>query len=217
MAAWPGTASGFVEHYTGVLIPNSTLLANQVTAAQAAASFDPGAVAVSSYTTGVIDTGVIDQIRVWVTISANLGPGGLGNVQTAFGLDWSLDGITWNGVFQPWTVGTVTARYICAQLSQTNGAGAAVITGFTLNADVPSKSDTGSGTATASPVAVTAGGTAITFTQPFHFPPNVQTSPLGAGMTGASAVNVTTTGCTLHGWTGSSDIGGPISWKATGP
>jgi Putative phage tail protein len=213
---WAGSVSGFVRHHTGVLIPDSTLLANQVTAAEAAASFIPAPVAVSTYTSPVIDTGVVDQIRVWATIQAALGPGGAGNVNTSLGLDWSVDGVHWAGVYQPWTVGTAMARYIKAQLSQDNSAGACVITGFTITADCPSKTDVGTG-ASASPVTVAAGGTVITFTQPFHFPPNVQTTAQGAGMTGASAINVTTTGCTLHGWTGGTDSGGPVSWKATGP
>ena len=214
---WPGALSGFVRHYTGVLIPDSALMANQVTAAQATMEFIPGAVAVSSYTTPAIDTAVVDQVRVWANIEASLGPGAQGNVNVAMGLDWSSDGIAWNGTFQPWTVGTVTARFFKARLTQTNEPGACVVTGFTVAADVSSKTDTGIGTPFASPAAVTAGGLAITFAQPFHLPPNVQTTALGAGMSSASAANVTTAGCTLHGWTGATDSGGLISWKATGP
>ena len=215
--AWAGTMTGFVRHYTGVLIPDSTLLANQVSAAQAAAGFIPSPVAVSTYDSPVIDTGAVDQIRLWATIAAQLGPGSLGNVNTALAVDWSSDGVTWQGAWKPWSVGTVIARYAKFRLIQTNDAGACVVTGFAPTADVSSKTDIGAGAAFASPLTIAVGGTAITFTQPFHVAPNVQVTPMGTGMTGASAINVTATGCTLHGWTGSSDMGGLVSWKATGP
>jgi len=215
--AWIGTLTGFIRHYSGVLIPDSGLLANQVTQAQAAAGFVPGAVATSTYDSPVIDTGAVDQIRLWATIAAGLGPGGLGNVNTSLLVDWSSDNITWQGVWRPWSVGTVTARYAKFRLLQDNSDGACVVTGFIPTADVSSKTDTGAGTASASPVTVASGGTAITFSQPFHAIPNVQTTAMGVGMTGATAVNITTTGCTLHGWTGSTDSGGSVSWKASGP
>ena len=215
--AWIGTLTGFIRHYTGVLIPDSTPLANQVTQAEAAAGFIPGAMATSTYDSPVIDTGAVDQIRMWATIAAQLGPSGLGNVNTSLLVDWSSDNITWQGVWRPWSVGTVTARYARFRLLQDNSAGACVVTGFVPTADVSTKTDIGTGTAWASPVTVASGGTAITFSQPFHVIPNVQTTAMGVGMTGATAINVTTTGCTLHGWTGSTDSGGAVSWKATGP
>ena len=165
----------------------------------------------------MIDTGAVDQIRLWATIAAQLGPGSLGNVNTALAVDWSSDGVTWQGAWKPWSVGTVIARYAKFRLIQTNDAGACVVTGFAPTADVSSKTDIGAGAAFASPLTIAVGGTAITFTQPFHVAPNVQVTPMGTGMTGASAINVTATGCTLHGWTGSSDMGGLVSWKATGP
>jgi len=60
---WTGTLTGFVKHYTGVLIPDSTVTAAAMTQALAA-TWDADPVAVSTYTTAVIDTGVVDQIRV---------------------------------------------------------------------------------------------------------------------------------------------------------
>jgi hypothetical protein len=227
--AWLGSLSGFVRHWSGVLIPDSSQPASALTNAQLFEQFVPAPVPISSYTAPAIDTGAVDQLRVWGIESAQLGGGGSaanqsmsasalgqGNVNTSLAIDWSSDGVSYNGAFQPWTVGNVTARFIKAQLVQTNSSGGCVVTGFTPTIDVPSKTDTGSG-ASASPVAVAAGGTAITFSQPFHQPPNVQASPAGVGLTGASAVNITATGCTLHAWTGSADSGGLVSWKATGP
>ena len=206
---WPGTLSGFVPHYTGVLIPNSSLLANTVTQAQAAVAQVPSPVAISTYTTAVIDTSQIDQVRLWFTIAAGLCLYGTSNVGTSVSINYSQDGVSWSG-WVPWTMGTVQTRYFQMMLTQNNASGPCFIQGFTPIADVASKTCSGT-------VSAAAGGTTIVFTQTFHVPPLVQCTPSGSGLTGASAINVTKSGCAIHAWTGSTDSGGSVNWSAIGP
>ena len=203
--AWTGTLTGFLRHYTGVLVPDSSVLASALTNAQLFTAFVPAPVAVSTYDTAAFGDGILDTVRIWANIAAGLGPAGQGNVNTSLAIDWSPDGVAWNGVWTNWAaIGTEKAAYIKMRLIQTNSAGACLITGFTPTIDVPLKSEVVVAN-------VAAGGGAVTFANTYHAAPAVNAGASGAGLSSASVTSPSRTGCTGHAWTGASDVGGQIT------
>ncbi|BAE49281.1 phage tail protein [Paramagnetospirillum magneticum] len=196
-----GDLQGLVRHWTGKLVPQSRGVA--VDDGDTTWEFCPNPVAAPVWTGPAIDTGTIDDIRIWATVSTSLGPGNQGNVSTTFAMDWSTTGADWNGTYQPWTVGSVHARYIRPQLRLDTSLGGCLVTGFVPVADVPLKSETITAT-------VPAGGGWVAFSKPYHAPPAVNPGAAGAGLTSASAVDVTAYGCTVHAWSGANDVGGPV-------
>ncbi|MDE2229894.1 MAG: phage tail protein [Alphaproteobacteria bacterium] len=210
---WAGTLLGFVAHWSGVLVPDSTKLASAHTDAELFEQFVPFPVASSSFTAAAADTGFDDSLRVWAAIATVLGRGQTGTPEAGLAIDTWLTGASDPGTFTAWTIGTVTMRYLRGQAVLTNVAGAvACLAGFELVADRAPKIEN-----SAASVAVAAGGTAIVFPSPYHLPPNVQATALGASAVTATAADIATTGCTLHVFdhTGA-DIGGSASWIATG-
>ncbi len=69
---WLGTLTGFVKHWTGMLVPDSTMAANQMTNAELFETFVPYPVASATYDAPVIDTGFDDTMRVWAATAATL-------------------------------------------------------------------------------------------------------------------------------------------------
>src|SRR5690348_1499688 len=210
---WSGTLSGFVPHWTGVLVPDSTKLASAHTNAQLFENFVPFPVATSSFATSAADTGFDDTLRGWANIATTLGRGQTGTPAASLAIDTWLAGASDPGTFAAWTIGTVTMRYLRGEAVLTNVAGAvACLTGFELVADRSPKIEN-----SAASVAISAGGTGIVFPSPYHLPPNVQVTPLGSSAVTATAASITTTGCTIHVFdhTGA-DVGGSVSWSSTG-
>ncbi|BAE50585.1 phage tail protein [Paramagnetospirillum magneticum] len=202
--AWPGTLSGFLVHpTTGVLIPDSVKLAGDHTNAELFEQFVPYPVPLSTYDTPAVGDGIIDTVRVYGVVAAGLGPDGQGNVLTSIALDWTTNGVLYNGAWTNWTSGTVTAAYVKARLIQDNSAGACVVTGFTPTLDVTPKSEVIS-------AVVPAGGGAVVFAKSYHAPPLVNPGAVGAGVTGATATAVNRTGCIGHVWSNGTDVGGTI-------
>ena len=99
---------------------------------------------------------------------------------------------------------TVTAKAVKLRLIQDNSQGACVITGLQPTIDVPLKSEVIVTT-------VPAGGGTIAFARTYHAAPAAYAGASGTGLTSATAVNVTATGCTVHAWDGQTDAGGPIT------
>ncbi|MGH6977272.1 MAG: phage tail baseplate protein, partial [Stellaceae bacterium] len=210
---WAGTLAGFVPHWTGVLVPDSTRLASAHSNADLFERFVPSPVATSSFATSAADTGFDDTLRVWATIATTLGRGQAGTPEASLAIDTWLTGESDPGAFAAWTIGTVSMRYLRGEAVLTNVAGAvACLAGFELVADRAPKIEN-----SAASVAIAAGGTAIVFPSPYHLPPNVQVTPLGSSAVTATADSITTTKCTIHVFdrTGA-DIGGSVSWVATG-
>src|SRR5487761_668469 len=210
---WSGTFVGFVPHWTGVLVPDSTKLASAHTNAQLFEQFVPFPVATSSFATSAADTGFDDTLRVWADIATTLGRGQAGTPEASLAIDTWLTGGGDPGIFAAWTIGTVAMRYLRGAAALTNVAGSvACLAGFELVADRAPKIEN-----SAASVAIAAGGTGIVFPSPYHLPPNVQVTPLGSSALTATAASVTAAGCTIHVFdrTGA-DVGGSVSWTATG-
>ncbi|MGH6984582.1 MAG: hypothetical protein ACREEI_10190 [Stellaceae bacterium] len=210
---WSGTLAGFVPHWTGVLVPDSIKLASAHTNADLFERFVPYPVPISSFATAAADTGFDDTLRVWANIATSLGRGQSGTSEASLAIDTWLTGASDSGVFTAWTIGTVDMRYLRGEAVLTNVAGSvACLTGFDLVADRAPKIEN-----SATSVTISAGGTGIVFPSPYHLPPNVRVTPLGSSALAATAASVTTTGCTIHVFdrTGT-DVGGSVSWVATG-
>jgi hypothetical protein len=204
-----GAKTNFVHHWTGVLVLDS----------QDAASLDtwdtfdifvPNPFAVCSYVAHQdIDVAFIDDIRVWADMAAVLGPGvtsGFPNPKLE--LDYH-SGAGFDG-YEPWTIGTIIARYVRFKLVLLPADGVAYVTRFHATADVEAHTETGAG------VVVAAAGTAITFTDTYHFTPSIQITPQGAGLF-AGYTAASGTGFTAHVYDATgAEVGGTISWTADG-
>ena len=212
---WGGTLTNCTLHYTGVLVPNGTkALSNYTTwaALEANGSLLPDPVSAFSYTTGTVDTGYPDSLRVFNLSNFFMAPGQTGTPTIGYAIDTWSTGSDPN-TFAPWTIGTLSLRYLRSEIEITSVANGSIpiVTDFTPVIDSAPVVEQSNGNVT-----VAAGGTHITFPTPFHFAPLVTPVATGSGMTSASAVNITATGFDLHGWTGSTDTGGSTSWQAEG-
>lgn len=204
-----GAKTNFVHHWTGVLVPDS----------QDAASLDtwdtfdifvPNPFATCSYVANKdVDILFVDTMRVWADMAATLGPGVVaGFPNPKLEIDYH-SGAGFDG-YEPWTIGTVIARYVRAKLVLQTADGVAYVSRFQTTADVEAHTETAVG------VVVAAGGTAIVFADRYHFTPSVQITAQGAalfpGHTGATG-----TGFTAHVYnTAGASVGGTISWTADG-
>lgn len=212
---WGGTLTNCMLHYTGVLVPNGTkALSNYATwaALETNGSLLPDPMSSLSYATGAIDTGYVDTLRTFNLSNHFMAPGQTGTPTIGYAIDvWSTGSDP--AVFAPWTIGTLSLRYLRSEIAITGVANGSIpiITDFTPVIDSAPVVEQSNGNVT-----VAAGGTPIMFPTPFHFPPIVDPTATGVGMTSASAVNITATGFDLHGWTGSTDTGGTASWQAQG-
>ena len=212
--AWPGTLSGLVRQWNGILIPDSTVAANAMTNAQLFEQYVPFPVATSSYKTAANDTGFNDTLRVYSKITAPMGRGQSGAVAASFAIDYWLTGQTDPDTWADWTVGAAELRYLRGEIVLNNVAGSvSYLSGFELLADRAPKVENSSAAITIAP-----GGTAITFPSPYHSDPSVLLTPVsGTALTG-TADAITTTGFTAHIFdpTTGADVGGSANWYATG-
>ncbi len=110
--------------------------------------------------------------------------------------------------FVNWTTGFLTARYVRSRVTISPVGAVPVLSAFTPTADKQAKTDSGTATATI-------GGTFVAFNLSFHKPPFVMPVPIGAGLT-ASATGVTALGFTLQIFSGTTDVGGSVNWRAQG-
>ncbi|MBI5135770.1 MAG: hypothetical protein HZA24_00375 [Nitrospirae bacterium] len=209
--AWPGMKTGFLAHWTGVLVPDSTLGAAAHTNAELFETFVPYPVAQAIYEAPEMDGGFDDTVRVWGEVASALGTGvATGVADPKLEIDHRLEAGAYDG-FTPWAVGQVTARFVKHRLVLDTARGRAKITGFLPTVDVRERTEK------ATDVAVAAGGTAITFARPFHRKPEVRVTAIGSTARIAGANNVTTTGFTAHVFdTGGADVGGTVNWSAEG-
>ena len=204
-----GTTSGFVRHWTGKMVPDGLKSWSTYTTWGALPTFAPDPVALATYDAPVIDLGIDGSERIWASIGATLLPGCSGAPAPDLYTDFKTGAGSYAGLTLT-TVKNITARYLKFRLQWDSSKGPCVISEFMPNADVATTTQTGT-------LVVAAGGTAITFPNAFHLTPNIQiTSQSGAliaAYTSASAI-----GCTIHVYnTSGSDIGGTVTWQATGP
>ena len=207
---WTGSASGFVKHYTGVLVPDSQSLAD----ADGFGTFDqfvPNPVAQCIYEAPQFDVDFDDTVRVWGDIVSALGPGETAGVaDPALEIDYHLDAGAFDG-FERWGIGNIAARFIKLRLVLDTAKGLAKVTGFKPTVDLLERSEG------AQTVTVGAGGLAVAFAKQFHAAPRVAvTVDAGAALIGTKD-GVTTTGFTAHVFdTGGTEVGGTVDWEARG-
>jgi hypothetical protein len=114
--------------------------------------------------------------------------------------------------FELWNIGTATARYVKEKLRLITSEGIAKITSFIPTIDRQQRTETKTGVVIAATT-----GTVITFDLAFHSIPVVTASPEGSTPLIPTITNVTTTGFTAHVFdTGGTDVGGTITYVATG-
>lgn len=211
--AWGGTISNFVKHYTNKLVPKGTHPCSFYVAWEDFDELVPDPVSSASYTTGIIDTGYDDSLRVFGEVNSTLGVGQSGSPTLDFTMDTWKTGETDPNTFVSPPSGTTLMRYLRGRITYSSIAAGAIslISGF-----IPFIDKTPSIEQSDTEVTVAAGGTHIDFPTPFHQPPVLTVTPTSTGATSASVANVTATGFDLHVWQGSTDTGGTATWSAKG-
>lgn len=213
---WLGTLTGFVRHYTGVLMPDQTSLASALTFSQLFETFCHAPVATATYDSAPTDTGFNDGLHVYISSTQSTGPGVSGSPSVSYGLDTWLTGGSDPGSFSPWTLGNVTARYLRAQINETPGASPSIVSQLSLTASVPSAvTDTVQGFSISN-----SAGTVLTFASegagPFHSPPTVVASPTDGVLQGVGVSAISTTQCTLQGFVSGAPSTGTCNVAITG-
>lgn len=212
-------APGFVNRLDGLwrswaaeLVPESSVGAASLTNAQLFEQYVPSPIPLSAYTTSTIDISFNDTPRVYAEEIVLAGRGVTGAPNVNLQLDTWQDGGSDQNEWVDWNIGTpATAfRYARLRLLLENSAAQAYISDFQPTIDKSPVIEN------VSSVTVSAGGSRVTFPNPFHNIPDVITSAAGSGISSASATSVDTHGFTGHAWTGSSDSGGQITYAATG-
>jgi hypothetical protein len=208
---WLGIKTDCHVHWTGVLVPNSTKLASEITEAEASASFNPYPVAEAIYEAPEIDLVYDSQVRTYAATAARLGAGEtVGGAICQLEQDYRLQAGSYDG-FEPWTIGTNDLRFAKQRIKLRSVDGAQVATAFTPTADAGVRSEEGLN------VAVPSGGLTITFDRRFFSPPNVQVTPVGGAVQQAWAENITETGFVLKTANGAgAATAGNANWQAIG-
>jgi hypothetical protein len=175
--------------------------------------FVPDPVATCSYTAPTVDTGYNSTLRVYSSSTAVMGYAQSGTITKSMSLDTWLTGATDPNTYTLWTVGQVNMRYMNQRMalsSITQGA-VPVLTAFSALADTTPVIEN------VVSVAIAAGGSAVTFPQPYHTAPLVICSALGTTALIANASNITATGCTIHVFDAAgTDVGGTVTYTTTG-
>ncbi|MES2055814.1 MAG: phage tail protein [Pseudomonadota bacterium] len=127
---WPGTLSGFLVTWDGILVPDSTVLASGHTNAQLFTQFVPFPVSSPTYQGAVFDIGLSEPVNVTIRPAASAPNGGVPNNATA--LDhWSVGSDP--ATFAAFSTGSVTARYFRAQITQDTSVAPSYVTALALN------------------------------------------------------------------------------------
>jgi hypothetical protein len=211
---WPGSLNGFVLHPSGVLVPDSQHTAAYYSDFTPFDTFVPDPVTTASYTSNVIDVGSDSNLRVYDSENSALGPGQTGGAASlAFSIDTWQDGGTDPNTYTPWTSGYVDFRFLKGRITYSGitAGNVSMVTDFTILADVaPSVQESGQ-------LVVAAGGTTLTFPNPYHTAPYVTATPISSSARTASVVSITKDDCVIHVWDSSgADVGGTVNWQATG-
>lgn len=208
---WLGAKVNLVEHWTGVLYPDSTLAANQHTNAELFEQFVPYPYADCYYEAPVIDKGIDATARIYGDIVSVLGRGvTTGVAAPSLQVDHRTASGSFDG-FQPWTVGSANFRYLKARIHVDTSIGKPVISQFTPTVDALARTVTGT-------LTVGGGGSgAVAFATAFHTTPLLQVTPQGSGDVTASYANLSTTGFDGYFKSGGAAAAGTLSYAATGP
>ncbi len=208
---WPGTFDGLNKHWTGVLMHQSKDLAG---AANDFTTFDtvvPNPTVLGTYEAPEQDVGFDDTVRVFGDIRSSLVIGqtsGVANPQAQ--IDYRLAASSYDG-FEPWSLGSITARKIKQRFVNDSGVGLAKITGFIPDVDRDERTESGTN------VVIAVGGTAITFATPFHSSPLITATPQGSAARIAVITAKSTAGFSVKVFDAAgTDVGGTVDWEARG-
>ncbi len=130
---WPGTLTHMVEHWTGKLVPHG----QSPTANDGWDTFD--ALVANPFPTcsfesaRVLDLGSVKTVRAWASFAGTLPiPGGV--AQPQLWIVTSADGVTYGG-YSPWGNGTVTTRFVQAQVVINTAQGTPCLSAFHVTLD----------------------------------------------------------------------------------
>lgn len=207
---WPGSHGNFIKHdLSGLLVPQSESLAN-ATGFDIFDLFVFDPVDIPVYSMLELDLGFDSNVRIYAELKAILGPGESGVSDPQLEVDYRTDAGGYIG-FQPWTVGTVEARFVKARTSIDTTTGVASLEKFRLVLDVEDRVEQAAG------VTIAANGTTITFDKEFHISPFVNVIADSATALIATKELVTTTNFKAHVFdTDGNDVGGTVDWSAIG-
>lgn len=206
-------SSGFVRYYTGaVLVPQSSVLASEL-GWEVFDKFVPSPVQYSYYEALELDSDYDDPVRTWAEIGSTPGPGETsGQVRPSLQIDYRLDGDLFSDSWQEWVVGNVEARYVKQRIRLENVEGNVdLLQTHTVVVDLLERTERHND------VTITAGGTAVTFDDPFHLTPHVTAMATGAAARYITRDALTTSGVTFHVFDGAgNDVGGVIDYEVKG-
>ena len=199
----------FVKHWTGVIVPNNQ---DQVLSTDWATfdSYVINPVALCTYEGVQLDSLSDGDERLWVDEDSNLGPGvASGAPDPNFYIRYRKLADAYNA-YQLWGIGFVTARYIQGKIIMDTTKGIPLITGMKIVSD---RSESVQG---AVDVVVPSTGLVITFSPQYRLLPRLSVSVKGSSLNATYTAN-TVTGFTAHVFdiTGT-EVGGTISWSASG-
>lgn len=157
-----------------------------------------------------IDVGLSGSVRLWANITSYIGPGESGTSNPKFWADYKAEGDEYDG-WEQWSIGTVSARYIRPRIRNNNNNSLVSIGELDVVADAQERTETGNS------VTVAAGGTTITFDTAFYATPSIVVTAEGSTALIATYESPTSTGFIAHVYNSDgTDIGGTVSWRATG-
>jgi hypothetical protein len=208
---WLGVKTDCHVHWTGVLVPDSTVLASAMTDAELWDQFNAYPVAEAVYEAPEIDLLYDSQVRTYAATAARLGAGETaGAAICQLEQDYRLLAASYDG-FEPWTIGTNDLRFAKQRIKLRAIDGAQVATAFIPTIDATVRSEEGVN------VAVGVGGLAVTFDRRFFDPPNVQVTAVGGAVQQAWAESITVTGFVLKTANGAGvATAGSANWQALG-
>lgn len=214
--AWLGTLSGFVRHYTGVLIPDDQNPMSSYLSAWSAwdNGFVPTPVTSASYTAPVMDQGYDADNRVHAVIATAALPLQSGTPTVGLSIDTWLTGASDPASFTSWTVGYLDLRYLVARITYSGISAGSVfaITGFEPIIDTGSPP-----TQYEQSVTIPPGGATVTFSKPFHLPPSVSPTVISSTALYATPSSITATDCVVNVWDHSgTSVGGVVSLSLKG-
>lgn len=207
-----GTASGFVRHPDGFLIPASTKLASELTQSELFESFVPYPVEVCVYESREVDIGFDDTVRIHGDAASVLGPGvSVGTADPVVEMASRLDGGEY-GSYASWVIGSMFCRYFKMRVTEYPADGDAEIVAFSPTADAPKD------TTNLADQVIAGGGTTVTFANQYHAEPDVQaTMSAGAASLSPIVTNVTETDCLVNVYDASDvSVGGAVNISITG-
>lgn len=207
---WLGTRTNFYRHWTGVLVPESTMLASAMTDAQLWDAFVHSPYATCTYEAPEVDIGFDDTARIWGSIDSALGPGvTAGLADPDLEVDYRLAAGSYDG-FEPWTIGDRIGRYFKHRLVLNTAEGVAKIIGFLPTVDNIEFIQSAQ-------VVVAAGGATITFPQPFHVVPQVTATAVGTTALYPVLDGITATSFFVRVFDAAgTNVGGTIIYQAKG-